>query len=57
MTFGIEIVRGYRPGSLEIVGAALTVGALAANNLLLRRRRAPVTWRIEPRAEPERQAA
>ena len=57
VTFGVEIVRGYRPGSLEIVGAALTVGALAANNLLLRRRRAPVTWRIEPRAEPERQAA
>ena len=57
VTFAIEIVRGYRPGSLELVGAALTVGALAANNLLLRRRRAPVTARIEPRAEPERQAA
>ena len=58
VTFGIEIVRGYRPGSLEIVGAALTVGALAANNLLLRRRRtAPVAVPRAPMRQPERQAA
>ena len=40
-TFGIEIVRGYRPNGLELTGAALTLGALAGNNLLLRRRSAP----------------
>jgi drug/metabolite transporter (DMT)-like permease len=58
VTFGIEIVRGYRPGSLEVVGAALTVGALAANNLLLRRRRAaPVAVPRAPMRQPERQAA
>ena len=39
-TFAIQIVRGYRPGLLELVGAALTLGALAANNVLLRRRAA-----------------
>jgi drug/metabolite transporter (DMT)-like permease len=36
-TFAIEIVRGYRPGALEIVGAAITISALAAGNLLSRR--------------------
>jgi drug/metabolite transporter (DMT)-like permease len=35
-TFAIEIVRGYRPNGLEIVGAALTLGALVAANLLAR---------------------
>jgi drug/metabolite transporter (DMT)-like permease len=45
-TFAIEIVRGYRPNAVELVGAALTIGALVANNLLARRahhRRAPET--------------
>jgi drug/metabolite transporter (DMT)-like permease len=37
-TFVIEIVRGYRPGGLELAGAVIAVGALAANNLLQRRR-------------------
>ena len=37
-TFAIEIVRGYRPDALELVGAGLTIGALVASNLLLRRR-------------------
>jgi drug/metabolite transporter (DMT)-like permease len=37
-TFTIEIVRGYRPGGLELAGAVITVGALVANNLLTRRR-------------------
>jgi drug/metabolite transporter (DMT)-like permease len=37
-TFAIEIVRGYRPHVLELVGAALTIGALVASNLFLRRR-------------------
>ncbi len=35
-TFTIEIVRGYRPGALELAGAVITVGALVANNLLTR---------------------
>jgi len=38
-TFAIEIVRGYRPGPAELSGAALTIGALVANNLLARRPR------------------
>lgn len=37
-TFTIEIVRGYRPQSLELVGAALTIVALVGDNLLARRR-------------------
>ncbi len=37
-TFAIEIARGYRPAALELVGAALTIGALVASNLVLRRR-------------------
>ncbi|MDX6455444.1 MAG: hypothetical protein QOD48_1551 [Gaiellaceae bacterium] len=36
-TFGIEIVRGYRPGAVELGGAALTITALVVNNLLVRR--------------------
>ena len=36
-TFAIEIGRGYRPNAAELLGAALTVGALVANNLLARR--------------------
>jgi drug/metabolite transporter (DMT)-like permease len=38
-TFAIEIVRGYRPGAVELAGAGLALAALAANNLLLRRQR------------------
>ena len=47
-TFGIEIVRGYRPNAVEVAGAALTIGALVANNLVLRRVR-----RDERSEEPE----
>jgi drug/metabolite transporter (DMT)-like permease len=36
-TFAIEIVRGYRPNAVEVLGAALTIGALVASNLLARR--------------------
>ena len=36
-TFVIEIVRGYRPNAVELGGAALTIAALVANNLLSRR--------------------
>jgi drug/metabolite transporter (DMT)-like permease len=35
-TFTIEIVRGYRPGLLELVGAGMTIGALVTDNLLAR---------------------
>jgi len=38
-TFAIEIARGYRPGAIELGGAALTIAALIANNLLARRSR------------------
>ncbi len=38
-TFAIEIARGYRPGAVELGGAALTIAALIANNLLARRPR------------------
>jgi drug/metabolite transporter (DMT)-like permease len=47
VTFAIEIVRGYRPGALELAGAALTLTALAANNVLVRRRR-PALREAEP---------
>jgi drug/metabolite transporter (DMT)-like permease len=33
----IEIARGSRPGALELAGAALTIAALVANNVLTRR--------------------
>jgi drug/metabolite transporter (DMT)-like permease len=36
-TFAIEIVRGYRPGVVELAGALLTVAALVTDNLLRRR--------------------
>jgi len=36
-TFAIEIVRGYRPGFAELLGAAITVAALVASNLVARR--------------------
>jgi drug/metabolite transporter (DMT)-like permease len=35
-TFAITIGQGYRPGAVEVAGAALTIGALAANNVLTR---------------------
>jgi drug/metabolite transporter (DMT)-like permease len=35
--FAIEIARGYRPHGLELAGAALTLAALVAANLLARR--------------------
>jgi len=38
-TFAIEIARGYRPNAAELLGAALTIGALVASNLLARRTR------------------
>jgi len=46
-TFAIEIVRGYRPGSLEAAGAVLTIGALVASNLHARVSRAPAPETFE----------
>lgn len=48
-TFVVEIFRGYRPVPLELVGAAITVGALVASNLLSRprSRRQPARERVE----------
>ncbi len=39
-TFAIEIGRGYRPNAVEVAGVGLTIVALAAANLLARRRSA-----------------
>jgi drug/metabolite transporter (DMT)-like permease len=36
-TFTIEVVRGYRPGAVELAGAVITIGALVGDNLLARR--------------------
>ena len=36
ITFTIRIVQGYRFSTIEFTGAALVVGALAANNLYIR---------------------
>jgi drug/metabolite transporter (DMT)-like permease len=55
-TFVIEIVRGYRPGVLELFGAALTIAALTANNLLHRSPR-PVVRERWPGDTAERVAA
>jgi drug/metabolite transporter (DMT)-like permease len=44
VAFAVQIGRGYRPALLEVTGAAITVLALVAANLLSRQRR--------PRAEP-----
>ena len=46
-TFAIEIVRGYRPGVVELAGAGLTLTALVANNLVSRRPGAVVEKRYE----------
>jgi drug/metabolite transporter (DMT)-like permease len=53
-TFVIEIVRGYRPNGVEVAGAALTIAALVANNLLARRVQARRKERVaEPAYELE----
>jgi drug/metabolite transporter (DMT)-like permease len=40
-TFAIEIARGYRPNAVELGGAALTISALVASNVLARRSTRP----------------
>ncbi len=48
-TFAIEIVRGYRPNAVELLGAGLTIGALVATNLLARRSERRVLRETAPR--------
>ncbi len=55
-TFSIEIARGYRPGAAALAGAAVTVAALVANNLVGRRPAKvaePVARRSAPAMELE----
>jgi hypothetical protein len=53
-TFAIEIARGYRPNMVEILGAAMTVGALVLANVVARRRAAaPAALRGVEQALPE----
>ncbi|WBB66156.1 DMT family transporter [Micromonospora sp. WMMD812] len=40
-TFAVQIARGYRPGPVELVGAAVTIAALVAANLVTRARTRP----------------
>ncbi|MFG2055486.1 DMT family transporter [Micromonospora sp. NPDC048930] len=39
-TFAVQTLRGYRPGAVELVGAAVTIAALVAANLATRTRKA-----------------
>lgn len=55
-TFVIEIARGYRPGALELAGAALTIAALVANNMLTRRTRERVAGEPAPAWETAKAA-
>ena len=48
-TFAIEIARGYRPNVAELLGAALTIGALVSSNLLARRSQTRVARETPPR--------
>jgi hypothetical protein len=50
-------VRGYRPNAVELAGAALTIGALVAANLVARRARAGATFERLPLPEPEQARA
>jgi drug/metabolite transporter (DMT)-like permease len=56
-TFAIEIVRGYRPGAVELGGAALTIAALVVNNVLLRRAPQPAVARERTRVGSLSEAA
>jgi drug/metabolite transporter (DMT)-like permease len=56
-TFAIEIVRGYRPNAVELVGAAVTIAALVANNLVARRGKAAGEVEWLPALEPDQARA
>ena len=45
VAFAVRYVQGYRFHPIEVVGAALVIGALVANNLALRRRHRHLTVR------------
>jgi drug/metabolite transporter (DMT)-like permease len=56
-TFVIEVGRGYRPNAAELAGAALTIAALVANNVLTRRVQPyPAEEKSEPALEPAKAA-
>jgi drug/metabolite transporter (DMT)-like permease len=56
-TFVIETARGYRPGTLELAGAALAIAALVANNVLTRRPQPhPAEEKSQPAWEPAKAA-
>ncbi|RBJ03151.1 EamA family transporter [Micromonospora provocatoris] len=56
-TFAVQILRGYRPVAVELVGAGLTIAALVAANLVTRTRSAAVTTTApEPVAVVDRPA-
>ncbi|MFC4146527.1 DMT family transporter [Micromonospora mangrovi] len=55
-TFVVQTARGYRPGVVELVGAALTIAALVAANLVTRSRPAAPTPAPTPAAVTDRPA-
>jgi drug/metabolite transporter (DMT)-like permease len=56
-TFAIVTIRGYRPGAVELAGAALTIGALVSSNLLARRAARPPKQTISVDADALAEAA
>ncbi|OKI52913.1 DMT family transporter [Micromonospora sp. CB01531] len=55
-TFAVQILRGYRPGAVELAGAALTIAALVAANLATRTRAATPAPATPVSAVTDRQA-
>ncbi|MFE9654173.1 DMT family transporter [Micromonospora sp. NPDC006431] len=55
-TFAVQILRGYRPGAMELAGAALTIAALVAANLATRTRAATPAPATPVSAVTDRQA-
>jgi drug/metabolite transporter (DMT)-like permease len=56
-TFAIEIVRGYRPDTVELGGAVLTIGALVTSNLFARRSGRASTRTIDVESDALAEAA
>ena len=55
-TFVVQTVRGYRPGVVELIGAALTIAALVAANLATRPRASATPTRTAAPAVTDRPA-